>query len=294
MLKLLLLIVSLLMTSWGHSIFIAVATAEEMPAALAGYESGQQLAARVHWQPGLCRDNPALAGASAPLALNGEAIKLLSWNIAKGSREGWRADLRRLSAGKDLVLLQEALLGGDFASAVAGERDFSPGYRTSRYTSGVMTAASATALSFCSLQSREPLLTTPKMALVTEYPLAGRDDTLMVANIHAVNFSLGLGELRKQLRQVAALLAAHDGPQLFAGDFNTWSGARLALLRDTVAELGLESAAYANDHRRQAFGYALDHLFFRGLSLSIADSEPVSSSDHNPIVATLALAPAGA
>src|SRR5690606_41773701 len=94
------------------------------------------------------------------------------------------------------------------AASGPGWPAFAPGSRTSVYTSGVWTASAAAALAACSIEIREPLLGTPKRALIVEYPLAGRDDTLLVANLHAVNFALGLAEFRRQLGEVAAILAA--------------------------------------------------------------------------------------
>lgn len=267
-------------------LLLACSPIEPQPAPLS--PSGD-MPSRVHWQAGSCRDN--VEALPAATALDAD-ISVLSWNVAKGRRDGWESDLRRLADGRDLVLLQEAVLIPAFDRALAdAESDFSPGYRNSSYVSGIWTAAGASALSFCSLQSREPWLATPKMALVTEYALLDRADTLMVANIHAVNFALGLGDFRQQLQQVAAILREHRGPLLFAGDFNTWSRFRQALLMQVVGELSLESARYDSDHRRQAFGFPLDHLFYRGMELVVSGSEPVATSDHNPIVATLRLLP---
>ena len=62
-----------------------------------------------------------------------------------------------------------------------------------------MTVSTAVPLVQCNLSAREPLLRTPKATLVTEYALAGRQDTLLVINIHAVNFTLGLGAFEAQL-----------------------------------------------------------------------------------------------
>jgi endonuclease/exonuclease/phosphatase (EEP) superfamily protein YafD len=231
------------------------------------------------------------AGDGAGTALDGD-ISVLLWNVAKGRRAGWEEDLRRLAAGKDLVLLQEAVLSDAMRQAIgAGWNDFSPGYRTAVYTSGVWTASAAAALAACSVESREPLLRTPKMALIVEYPLAGRDDTLLVANLHAVNFALGLSDFKGQLEEVAALLAVHEGPVLLAGDFNTWSRRRYDLLAGIAGELGLRPADYSSDYRLRAFGWPLDHIFYRGMELLASGSERVRTSDHNPVVAELTLDP---
>lgn len=66
---------------------------------------------------------------------------------------------------------------------------------------------------------REPILRLAKSALVTVYPLP---DTrlLMVVNIHAVNFSLGVDVYSKQLLPIGDQIAHHSGPVIMAGDFN--------------------------------------------------------------------------
>lgn len=245
---------------------------------------------RVHWVSSPCRAHLPIQTRVSSAPLDSTQIDVLSWNIAKGGQGGWREDLNRLAKGKELVLLQEALLDNGFQSAVGNNSsDFSPGYRTASYTSGVMTAASVTPLSTCSFETTEPYLTTPKMALITEYPLKHSNRTLLVANIHAVNFTLGLTELSAQLQQISARLESHQGPIIFSGDFNTWREGRMLLVKAVIGELGLVSAPFSNDQRRQAFGLPLDHLFFRGLTLIESRCESVSSSDHNPIIVSLRL-----
>ena len=43
---------------------------------------------------------------------------------------------------------------------------------------------------------------------------------LMVVNIHAVNFSLGVDVYSKQLLPIGDQIAHHSGPIIMAGDFN--------------------------------------------------------------------------
>lgn len=76
------------------------------------------------------------------------------------------------------------------------------------------------------LREREPILRLAKSALVTVYPLP---DTrlLMVVNIHAVNFSLGVDVYSKQLLPIGDQIAHHSGPIIMAGDFNARSRPRM-------------------------------------------------------------------
>ena len=43
-------------------------------------------------------------------ALDGNALRILSWNLHKGEDAGWDVDLGRYAAAHDLLLLQEAVL----------------------------------------------------------------------------------------------------------------------------------------------------------------------------------------
>jgi endonuclease/exonuclease/phosphatase (EEP) superfamily protein YafD len=154
---------------------------------------------------------------------------------------------------------------------------------------GVLVAARVPALSSCTLRAFEPLFPVPKSAMVVRYRLQGHDKTLAVANLHAVNFTLGLGRFGEQIEAVAQELAAHDGPVVFAGDFNTWSQPRLELLLGVTRRLALEAVQPAPDGRIRALGMHLDHVFVRGLKVERATAPVVSSSDHNPILLVLAL-----
>ena len=220
---------------------------------------------------------------SGSAALDPGRISILSWNIKKGSESGWDTDLHRLSAGKDLVLLQEAQLLPSFYGALeeSMHRSGARGWKSS----GVLTASRARRMNRCSYQHVEPLLGTPKASLLTEYPLIGTDDTLLVVNVHVVNFALGLSEFRQQIGDLHDVMARHAGPIILSGDFNTWRSSRLAILKEYTAVIGLSPVLFAEDNRIRKFGQALDHLFVRGLRPVSSRVETVDSSDHNPLIA---------
>lgn len=215
-------------------------------------------------------------------ALDPEKISVLSWNIKKGSESGWNSDLHRLSAGKDLVLLQEARLTPGFYSTleISLHRSGARGWKSS----GVLTASRAKHLNRCSYQHDEPILGTPKASLLTEYRLNGVDDTLLVVNVHIVNFAIGLSEFRGQIEDLHSVMARHRGPIIFSGDFNTWRTRRLTLLKKFTANIGLRPVRFAEDNRIRKFGHALDHIFVRGLQTFSSHVETVDSSDHNPLI----------
>ena len=152
-----------------------------------------------------------------------------------------------------------------------------------------MTLGSAVPSLHCQFAAMEPWLGTPKAAVATEYGLEGRDERLLAINLHAVNFSFGVGSLEAQLTELTALLAAHRGPAIVAGDLNTWSDARQRLVDTLLGEHGLQPVAFAPDLRSRPFGRALDHVYLRGLRAEAAEVVPVDSSDHNPLRVRLAL-----
>lgn len=221
-------------------------------------------------------------------ALDPAHIHVVSWNIAKGFRNDWHGDLQYLTQNADLALIQEAKLEHSMHQVMPDACwAFAPGYRRRGHTTGVMTIARAETVQHFAHRHREPLTLLPKAALITEYRLKDRDDTLLVANVHAINFTPGTGHFRRQLHAIVARLEQHRGPIVFSGDFNTWRGKRERILAELIAHLDLHTAAYEQDHRRHSFGFALDHLFYRGLHYKSGVVSRVFSSDHNPISVVL-------
>lgn len=238
-----------------------------------------------------CRDRMAKSVAAPGSGLDSGRLGILSWNVKKGQHANWRHDLARLATDKHLILIQEASLGPELLDALepSAHWAFAPGYRTRAGVTGVMTLSTMPPLTQCNLQVMEPWLRTPKATSITEFGLTGTNDTLVVANIHAVNFSVGVAEFRQQIEALRTALADHAGPIILSGDFNTWRAARLEILGEVVRDLGLEPIGFDDDHRTLAFGLPLDHLFVRGLSVQRSTTQPVRTSDHNPLAAEFAV-----
>lgn len=218
-------------------------------------------------------------------AISGSEIRVLVWNVHKGSNDDWVGDFRAISSESDLVLLQEAHLREEFASGLTDlpRWDMVGAWDHDGVPTGVLTASNAAPLKVHALEQREPWLRTDKSALVTEYRLAGSDLTLLVANVHAINFTAKTRAFREQLIAVAELVNEHEGPVIFSGDLNTWRAGRRAIVDDIVASLGLIEVAFVGP--RKTFGrFPLDHVFYRDLDVLAADVPAVGSSDHNPLV----------
>ena len=241
-------------------------------------------------QPGQrCSEALGQAGISRGEALSGQ-LEVLSWNIQKASNSGWSQDLAELAGGVNLAFIQEASVQAGIPGVIENPlyQAFAAGYTTSTQNTGVMTLSSSSPSLHCTFTSWEPWLGTPKATSVTEFPIAGRGERLLAINLHAVNFTLGLEDLREQFRVLADLLEQHRGPVILAGDLNTWSGQRQTLVDSFTQRYGLDAIAFSPDLRTTAFGRALDHIYIRGLQALAARVVPVSSSDHNPLRVRLA------
>lgn len=238
-----------------------------------------------------CELPPPQATARAQPTLDAGEIRILSWNLQKSGSDGWREDFRRLSADTDLALIQEARLDSGLESVfgAGSHRQFAPGFTAFGMQTGVMTLSRAPAEAGCHFSEREPWLRTPKATAVSRYRLRDFTQSLLVVNLHAVNFSLGVAAFKRQLDAATETIASHDGPVILGGDFNTWSAQRVALLSDRVRSLELSPIALAEDARSRVFGRVLDHVFVRGLATVESRAVAVASSDHNPITATLRL-----
>ncbi len=217
------------------------------------------------------------------------SLSFLSWNIQKASNQGWRDDLRSLSDGIELAFIQEAAVQAALPQVMPLRlhQAFAAGYATRTRDTGVLTLSAGTPSLRCSLTAREPWLGTPKATSITEYPIRERRERLLAVNMHAVNFTLGLKEFREQVHALEAVMDRHRGPVIFAGDLNTWSIGRQALVDAFMQKYGLHSVDFRPDLRTTVFGNALDHVYVRGIRARSARVEPVSSSDHNALLVHL-------
>jgi endonuclease/exonuclease/phosphatase (EEP) superfamily protein YafD len=245
----------------------------------------------VHTSPRACSNQLIGSNRSTQGELDSGDIRLVNWNIQKGSDPQWATDLATSQGDPDLTVLQEVPFNSNAWDAVSATQyhSFSPGYRTSRSLTGVMTVSAAKPLTQCNLVSVEPWLRSPKATVITEYGLTDTDQTLLVVNIHAVNFTFGIHDFGKQIRQALSVLNDHAGPILLSGDFNTWHRQRSEVLNEITDNLGLEVIDYDQDHRKRFMGQPLDHIYVRGLEVLEATTHEVDSSDHNPMSVRLRL-----
>jgi len=253
---------------------------------------------------------PLAAAAGSRDAALPATVRVLAWNVHKERSAAFAAQLERyLRAGVDLVLLQEACTGGAAPALLAPSLDWriAPSWAPSdpasdwligcrhggRRATGVLTAASAVPLRQTVVRtSGRELGVTPKTALVTEYALQDSAETLVVANVHALAFR-SFATFARELRRVTDVLRPHRGPLLVAGDFNTWTQARVAVLEHAARDLGLTPVVFPAGARSTGVGFEpLDHVYQRGLavrpdSVRVGDETRTGVSDHNALLVTL-------
>jgi endonuclease/exonuclease/phosphatase (EEP) superfamily protein YafD len=236
---------------------------------------------------------PVPAAGTAGDRLAGPTVRVLSWNLHKNDDPGWDSDLASFAAASDLLLIQEAALTSGLQRVL---RDagydwlLASSFALNGHETGVLNAARVRPASACVQRFFEPLLQLPKSAVITRYELNGADQVLAVANVHSINFTLGLVDYRAQLEAIARELADHLGPVIFAGDFNSWSRERIDVVDDVMRGMGLSPVLPSVDTRSRFLGQQVDHLYVRGLEVLHAAAPEVESSDHNPVLATLRVA----
>jgi len=238
--------------------------------------------------------------------LDRRPFRLLVWNIHKQGDSGWERDLSGFAAASDVMLLQETVLQRPFRNILedSGLRwVMASSFLLGADDNGVLTATRIAPIASCTQRVVEPLIRFPKSAVISWLPItdtrtdtrtdaradprSGSTETLAIANVHSINFELAPDVYRAQLEALADMLAGHRGPIIFAGDFNTWNDARDAVVGEIAARLGLTELNLRVDQRAVFFGRHLDHIFIRGLQLIDVAAIPVTSSDHNPLAATL-------
>jgi endonuclease/exonuclease/phosphatase (EEP) superfamily protein YafD len=214
-------------------------------------------------------------------------INLLIWNTHKGQDADWLEELAALSLDQDLLVLQEAFLEDglrDFLLSQTLSWDLATTFMRFRTETGVMTASPVTPASACVQRTMEPLLSLPKSTLISRYPLKGSTETLLVGNIHAVNFTLGTAAFQSQLDRLASMLDEHDGPMIVAGDFNNWSQSRSEVLDEVLVETRLmRKVTFNGKSPRTILGRTVDHVYYRGLTVVEGRVLEADTSDHDPI-----------
>jgi endonuclease/exonuclease/phosphatase (EEP) superfamily protein YafD len=237
-------------------------------------------------------------GSCAPETLDPQSIKVLVWNIYKGKRENWRRDFLAMGPGHDLLLLQEAYLD-------SGQRQIFQDDTSFFYTMAVSfltimdknPTGVATASNICSINTKwlrsadtEPLAQTPKISLLSTYPIANSPRKLLVVNIHALNLS-SFDSFKRQIESIAIEIVNHQGPVIFGGDYNTRTEERTVYLQQKMRNLGFLEIPYKPEEiANPVIRKVLDHVFVRGLKVKTNFAwAQIESSDHKALSAELSV-----
>lgn len=216
----------------------------------------------------------------------GQPLEMLVWNVFKAKRPQLLPDLKTFSEKANFLVIQEAIVNRRISKELSLFKDYSWENALSFFQrngdgTGVATGSTYTIkdVGFVRSSGREPITNTPKMALFTEYEIAGRPETLLIANLHALNF-VPNSKFQQQLSEVGDNIANHQGPLIVTGDFNTHHKDRHLIMAKLAERLGASIVPLRNDRRL----LRLDHVMVRGLT--VLDAEvvtTVSSSDHLPV-----------
>ncbi len=224
-------------------------------------------------------------------------LNILVWNIKKAEMEDWQTEFLYYSRGKDLLLIQEAYKNKIFNDTLRIFRGFRWDMGVSFFDlyngvipTGTLIGSKSTPISTLVKHSQylEPVINTPKSLTIAKYSIEGSNQTLLVISVHAINLTSIL-PFRKHIDIAHEEIAKHNGPVIYAGDFNTWSEQRLKYLYESTQKLNLKPIHFKyGEHRMKFRNNYLDHAFIRGLYLKNAEVAWESKgSDHRPLLITL-------
>lgn len=222
-----------------------------------------------------------------PLTANGfpRVVNLLNWNIQKGEQgKDFTAEIAEYVKGRNLITFQEGYEAPIVKEALAAVPGMSFTMAAAFAYKGIMTGvitgsvSEPARMSFRRSPDREPLLNSPKITALSFFRIDDQRE-LLVANLHGINF-VGPDKFKRQIDDVADVLAAHPGPVILAGDFNTWNPARDTIVNDMARRLSLEEVTFPASKNKKA---ELDHVFVKGCRILKAwMPDAAKGSDHIP------------
>ena len=227
-----------------------------------------------------------------PPEITRKTFRLLIWNLHKGQDAGWQQALNRLAQGRDLLLLQEVLNTQELAAQYSSRFPtalYASAFAYLQQQSGVEILSQFAPHFYCAGAKSEPWIRIPKVGAAMSLPLSN-GQALLLVNVHLINFEMYPTAYEEQLRTLMQLVSQHQGPLVLSGDFNSWNGYRMRIIRELIKEFGLVEVPFAEDHRLRFLSNPLDHVFVRGLNVLHATTDPTESSDHAPLLLDVELA----
>jgi endonuclease/exonuclease/phosphatase (EEP) superfamily protein YafD len=223
--------------------------------------------------------------------------KILIWNLYKGDKKSFRRDFLKLSHLHEILMLQEVYLDHRMTPVLKKLNhtmnfgiSFLHKKKGKRIPTGTAISSQYDPSETIMLRSkhREPIARTPKVITISTYPIKNHRRELMLINIHGLNLARKK-YLLKHLEDTVKYIRNHDGPILFAGDFNTRTKKRLKQVRAFFDQLGFTETEFTNgDNRMKSFGNILDLCFTRGLKIKRAYVfDQIKGSDHKAMSVTV-------
>lgn len=231
-------------------------------------------------------------GNSAKSQLPSKRLKFLVWNLHKGTEDAFKTEFLALSFNKDIVVNQEVYLDPNMKSVFSYFPFFFHSHATSffmekeKYRTGVSTISSVkpSYTSFVRTGTLEPVVKSPKVTLITRYPIRFSNKELTVINIHSINF-VANKNFRAEIERIYQAIKHIPHPMVFTGDFNTWNEERLDILSEYSKKLGLIPTSFYPDNRMTFNGNPLDH-FLHSPDMKVTNAKVdgfYQGSDHKPL-----------
>ena len=197
-------------------------------------------------------------------------LKIMIWNMAEKSDKFWKKEILSFSKDVDLILLQEIAMD-DHQVFSFFESEVFHGFHMAfsfirlkkNKKTGVAIGSKAKPSSFSFTRSdKELLYRTPKNISFATFELCRGDCNVLVVNAHMLWLSF-FDAYRRQLEDIKQIVQVHEGPVIVAGDFNTWNGKRVNLMKHYMELLGLSKVVFKNKKgiTHPLTHMALDHIF---------------------------------
>lgn len=240
-------------------------------------------------------------GHAKETGLNSEHFEVVIWNILKAKKKNFAKEFSTFGSNTDIFLLQEVAIVGDFFNAYKNYSNheihfgtsFSYEKRGNTILSGTAISSSIEPISSGMLRTKElePFVKTPKVVTWMKVPFKGDERSLLLVNIHGLNLTKN-DAFEKQMDECARLIRTHDGPVIFAGDFNVSDIEKFNMMNQVALDLNLSPVAFLNDKRKKSkfSRLVIDHTFVRGLRVKTAEIHTkLKASDHKAMSLSLSL-----
>lgn len=216
----------------------------------------------------------------------------LVWNLHKGEDETFKPEYLALTLNRDIIMNQEVYLDKNMKDVfrfllpynIQTATSFLYGKEKIRTGVANISPVEPVATQFIRTEIREPVLKSPKITLVTSYPIRFSDKKLTVVNIHGINF-VSSASFKKEMERIYQQIKDIPSPLVFAGDFNTWNEERVQILEEYARKLHLKEATFLPDNRITFNGNFLDHfLYTSDIKVTKARVDMIyKGSDHKPL-----------